>query len=452
MEEITATRLISNPDGSQSLLLRRARLLVTSGPDRGQHLDVVESRALVGTGVECDLRLGDAAVSRHHLELRVTEHGYLVKDLGSTNGTFVGNVRLGQVLVNASTSLRLGETVLALVPSESTVEIPLSSRGSFGGLLGQSIPMRQVFAALERVAGTDSTVLLEGESGTGKEVAAEAIHAASSRASRPFVVVDCGAIAPTLMESELFGHEQGAFTGATHARQGALEQADGGTVFLDEIGEVPLELQPRLLRFLESQEVRRLGSAVHHRVDVRILAATNRRLKGEVAERRFREDLYYRLAVICLRLPPLRERPEDIRLLALHFAERFARDPYDVITDQISGLLLSYPWPGNVRELRNVVERLVVAPEQALQSLVGAAAEHPASGVQQYLHLPFHEGRRRWQDLFEREYLRHQLERAEGVVLHAASEAQLPRPSFHRLMRKHGLKGAGGRGGGAEEE
>ena len=445
MDDIVATKVVQRPDGTEHLVFQKARIAVKRGPDRGKQLDVDRPRVRVGTAPDCELRLSDEAVSRYHLELRATERGFLVRDLGSTNGTRVGELKLLEAVVTGPVLLELGQTRLQVSTSVSeVVEIPLSSRGSFGGLLGQSRQIRQVFAILERVAPTRSTVLLEGESGTGKEVAAHAVHRASGRGDGPFVVVDCGAIPASLIESELFGHEKGAFTGADPARTGALEQADGGTLFLDEVGELPLELQPRLLRFLESQEVKPVGSSSHRPrvVDVRVVAATNRNLSVEVDEGRFRQDLYYRLSVVQVELPPLRERPEDVLLLARHFAEALQKDPREVISSDVAGLLLAYSWPGNVRELRNVIERVALLPELAAQQLHRSAEASPAPAptIGNLVELDFHEGRRRWQDIFERQYLTAQMARGNQVVKAAAKSADLPRQTFHRLLRKHGLK------------
>jgi transcriptional regulator with GAF, ATPase, and Fis domain len=243
------------------------------------------------------------------------------------------------------------------------------------------------------------------------------------------------------MESELFGHERGAFTGAAAARAGALEEAAGGTVFLDEIGELPLELQPKLLRFLELREVKRVGAARHRSVDVRVIAATNRKLSAEVEAGAFREDLYYRLSVVRVEIPPLRDRPADIRLLAHAFAQRYHQDSRVIITDEIEPLLLGHRWPGNVRQLRNVVERLAVVPELAAEDLRGQSPPAALPSIGPLIGVPFHEARRRWQESFERQYLIAQLERAGGVVTRAAELADLPRQTFHRFLRRHGLKG-----------
>ena len=439
MERTQATLLLQKPDGTESLLLRRALLSVVQGPDRGLELELDRGRVCVGSGADCELRLSDSAVSRRHFELQATDAGYLLRDLGSTNGTLLGGVRVERALLCGAVSLVAGGSTVRLQPSDEVLELPLSRRGQMGSLLGRSVAMRRVFAMLEAAAASDSTVLLQGESGTGKELAAEALHLASGRRRGPLEVVDCGAIPAGVIESELFGHERGAFSGADRARAGALERAHGGTLFLDEVGELPLELQPRLLRFLERQQVKRLGATRHRQLDVRVVAATNRLLANEVDEGRFRQDLYYRLAVLVIELPPLRDRPDDVLLLAFHFAGEHAADPGELITDEIANLLSAYHWPGNARELRNTVERIAVAPRLGLQALQGAGqAALPDIGKLEQL--PFHEARRRWQDSFERRYLQLQLERAQGVVARASRQAQIPRQTMHRLLKQHGLR------------
>ena len=443
MDRSSATRVLRHADGSESLLLRRARLSVVRGPDQGRELMIEAPRVRIGTDEECDLVLGDPAVSRLHFELLATEQGYLLRDLGSTNGTRVAGVRLQRALIDEPVLLTLGATTLRLEPSDETISLPLSSRGRFGGLVGQSPVMRRVFALLEQAAKAETTVLLEGESGTGKELAARALHDNSPRAAGPFMVLDCGAIAANLIESEIFGHEKGAFTGAEQTRAGAVEQADGGTLFLDEIGELPLALQPRLLRFLESRQVKRVGAQTHRRVDVRVVAATNRTLTAQVRRGAFREDLYYRLAVLRVELPPLRDRLEDVKLLAYHFAERFVADPAELVDARLETLLVAHSWPGNARELRNVIESIAALPEQrdALVHARTRAAEVPAGvDIGALIELPFHEARSRWQAVFERQYLSEQLSRAKGVVSHAAERAELPRPTLHKLLKQHGLK------------
>jgi transcriptional regulator with PAS, ATPase and Fis domain len=295
------------------------------------------------------------------------------------------------------------------------LDLPLSENARFGDAIGVSAPMRHLFASLERVAATEATVLLEGESGVGKEVLAHAIHAASPRAARPFVALDCGAIPPTLIESELFGHERGAFTSADEARRGAFEEANGGTIFLDEIGELPLEMQPKLLRVLEQREVRPLGARAPRRVDVRVVAATNRRLMEAASKGEFRRDLFYRLAVARVVIPPLRDRREDILPLALAFLRTASGNASAELEPELAALLTSYAWPGNVRELRNVIDRYAVLGVRDAEGLFDNAHKGLAEEEDLAL-LPFHEARRRVLDRFERTYLPRVLERAGGVV------------------------------------
>jgi DNA-binding NtrC family response regulator len=351
-----ATRMIRRGD---SLVRRKIGLEVLDGQEKGTKVVMEGESLVIGGHPRCGLRISDPAVSRHHAEIRVVDRGLLLTDLDSTNGTFVGKLKVHEAILYDGVELLLGSTRIAVYPLDGEVLQPLSKAGRFGGMLGQSAAMRALFQRLTRAAESEGTVLLEGESGTGKEVAARAIHDASPRADAPFVVVDCGALPRELIESELFGHEKGAFTGATHSRQGAFEQANGGTLFLDEIGELDLELQPRLLRALESREVKRLGSNQHRPIDIRVIAGTNRRLQHQVAASEFREDLYYRLAVLTFRLPPLRERREDIPLLVDHFMQRFSGGRALAVSQEMKTRLMARPWPGNVRQLRNVVERAV---------------------------------------------------------------------------------------------
>ncbi len=291
-----------------TLRTRTIRVEVLSGPSAGQAADLAGPEARIGSGRGVDLLLLDGAVSRHHLTLRAGRDGLRVCDAGSRNGTLLDGVRVVDAYARQGSILSLGTSTLRVTIGQGTVELPLSPRTRFGGLLGASIAMRRLYTILERVAPTDDTVLIEGETGTGKELVAEALHEESARVSAPFVVFDCSAVAANLIESELFGHVRGAFTGAASDRAGAFEAADGGTLFLDEIGELPLTSQPKLLRALEKLEVRRVGANASRKVDLRIVAATNKNLAEEVGRGTFREDLLYRLAVVRVTLPPLRDR------------------------------------------------------------------------------------------------------------------------------------------------
>jgi DNA-binding NtrC family response regulator len=435
--ESRVTRVVERSDRTSVLQVQRARLQVVEGPDRGLEKEIPPEGLVVGSGSACDLILDDPSVSRRHFELRPVETGYRLRDRDSTNGTYVRGLRLTQALLVGDEEIEIGATKIRLVILEGVHELALSDRSSFGTLRGRGVEMRRALALLEQAAANDSTVLLEGESGTGKDHAAEAIHQASVRAGQPFVVVDCAAMQPTLMQSELFGHRQGAFTGAEHDRVGAFEAAEGGTVFLNEIGELPLELQPLLLRVLERREVQRVGDDRPRTVDVRLIAATNRDLERETAEKRFRHDLFFRIAVLRVRMPSLREHPEDIGMLAKLFVQHIRpdMDPVEVISDQVLSLLIGHDWPGNVRELRNVVERLILLPRQSEQIFDGFAGVERAD----WLETPFHRARGRWVDHFERIYLLHMLDTCDGVVTQAAARAEIPRQTFHRLMKKHGL-------------
>ena len=292
--------------------------------------------------------------------------------------------------------------------------------------------MQQLFSLLMRVAPTESPILLTGESGTGKEVIAEEIHRRSRRASGPFLVFDCGAVVPGLIESELFGHEVGAFTNAISARSGLLADASGGTLLLDEIGELPLELQPKLLRVLAKGEVRRIGASFATPVDVRVIAATHRNLERAISAGRFRADLYFRLAVVLVHVPPLRARPEDVPVLARHFLTRMASEDQArvVLTPAVVAALSAYHWPGNVRELRNVVERLLAtgAVGDALGSDVPSEPEN------------YYDSKRDAIARFERAFVRMSLDACDGVVTRAAERAGISRQMFHRLMSRHGIE------------
>jgi DNA-binding NtrC family response regulator len=310
-------------------------------------------------------------------------------------------------------------------------EIGLYPEGRFGRLIGDSAAMRAVFSRLARIAGRDATLLLEGESGTGKELAAEAVHEASARSGGPFVVVDCGSIPRALLEAELFGHERGAYTGANRARLGAFVHADGGTIFLDEVGELDIELQPRLLGVLERREVKPIGSSQPIPVNVRIIAATNRDLRREVNRGVFREDLYYRLAVACVRLPALRERSDDIPALVRSFLEQqgVTAPPEEAILQR----LIRRSWPGNVRELRNAVEQIVAFGIEEVS--LDEAPEQPAP-----IDVPFKIAKARLVEGFERNYLVSVLAQYKGNITASANAAELDRVHFLRLLDRYGLR------------
>jgi len=346
-------------------------LVVLEGPDSGVRVSLGPITLRVGTASGSQLRLSDPTVSRLHCQFVPRRDGFRLVDVGSTNGTFVDGVRVRDADLLASTTVRLGASVLRLELGAEPVRVALSKQRSFGRILGGSIEMRRLYAILERVAPSDATVLIQGETGTGKELIARAIHQLSPRRNGPFVRVNCAAIPLGLLESELFGHEKGAFTGALAQKIGRFELAHQGTLFLDEVGDIPLELQPKLLRVVQEQEFERLGSTRTQRVDVRLVAATNRNLEEMVGDKQFREDLYFRLNVFPIRIPPLRERAGDIPLLVRHFVDKYAQrmnKQIETIPEEAMAALCRYSWPGNIRELQNFIERAVIlTPGSVLQ-------------------------------------------------------------------------------------
>lgn len=321
----------------------------------------------------------------------------------------------------------------------------------FDDFIGSSPKMRKVFETIHQVAATDVDVLIRGETGTGKELVARSIHQRSRRADQPFVAVDCGAIPENLMESEFFGHEKGAFTGADSRRIGLLEYADGGTFFLDEVGELPLLLQAKLLRTLQERKLRRVGGREEIKVNVRIVAATARDLDQMIREKLFREDLYYRINVVRVDLPPLRQRGDDLGLIAEHFAQRFSREMGKQvvgISPEAYHVLAHYRWPGNIRELQNVIRRGIALTQTSMISLddlpddlVASSGEPEEGGRQATSSQSFFAQRDACVQRFEREYLTELLSRHHGNVKAAAEEAGLPRGTLYRLMKNHQIDG-----------
>lgn len=422
---------------------------VLTGKARGtkQRLD---KRMSIGTASDNDLVLPDDTVSRHHCELIRQDEGVLVRDLGSTNHTRIGQAVVKEVLAEVGTVLTVGGVDIALRAEPSTVAVPPSNSYRFGHALGPSLAMRSIFGVLERIAPTDACVLLEGETGTGKDVLARSIHDLSPRRDEPFVVVDCGAVSYNLIESELFGHERGAFTGAFAARQGAFELAGRGTLFLDEIGELPLDVQPKLLRVLESGDFRKVGSNRPQRNVARIVAATKRNLREEVARGKFREDLYFRLSVVPVTVPPLRQRREDIPALVEHFLEiarmRESGARRVTVSRETLAALSAHDWPGNVRELRNVLDRAVYLaaatgePELRLVDLPVSPAAEGRLPVEFDPALSYRQQRAAFEAEFESRYVRWLLGRHDGNISAAAREARMDRKYLSDLVKKHGLK------------
>jgi DNA-binding NtrC family response regulator len=399
------------------------------GPGKGPSVELAAGTVVVGSHPDCDLVVDDAAVSRRHLTIELLAGEVRVTDLQSRNGTRYLGAKIATAVVPVGGAVQVGKTTLRIQPSAEPAAS--SDLEELHGLVGKSPAMRRLFTLLQKVGPQEVTVLLRGETGTGKGAAARALHQLSARSSGPFVVFDCASVHSNLMESALFGHRKGAFTGADKDRAGALELAAHGTLFLDEVGELPVALQPKLLRVLESRDFQRLGDGAVRRADVRVVAATHRNLTEEISAKRFRLDLFHRLAVTDLELPALRSRPEDIPLLARHFARQLAGVDVGLAPETVAAFQCA-TWPGNVRELRNAVER-ALAFGQADTS--GPEEKGPAS---------FIAARDDAMARFEKDYLVALLEQHGGNVSAAAKTAKLARSHLYRLMQRHDLVGKQG--------
>lgn len=428
-----------------------AHMATKNGPKQSE---AFQKRVIfIGAHPDCDFCLNDSSISRYHAKIELDAVGYRLIDTDSKNGCYIGDLRVNDVYLTQRTSFRLGTVEIDFELGQEAVEVDIFRGHKFGDMLGESLAMREIFGLLARIAPTPTTVLIEGESGCGKELVAEAVHKHSQRADKPFVIFDCSAVSKDLIESELFGHVRGSFTGAVSDRKGAFLQANGGTLFLDEIGELSLDLQPKLLRVLESKEIRPVGGEKPIKLDVRVLAATNRSLSREVTEGNFREDLYYRLAVIRVELPPLRKRSEDIPLLVEHFLEKAAskfNSPAVQISFSTLQKLKSYRWPGNVRELKNFVERasLLTNDNRIETRFLNKEPSHGGKELQEteqlddYINhvleaqIPFKEAKQKFTELFETRYWTRILEMSDGNISKAARMTSMHRKSVEYIMRK----------------
>jgi DNA-binding NtrC family response regulator len=476
VDDLRSGTWVTYVDGQATgVRVRRCRVEVVAGPDAGLKRDIEAPVIRIGARRGNDVQLTDSQVSGIHCEIRLDERGYRLRDLDSTNGTFVTGLRINDVYVPPGVVLSMGTTRLRFQPLGESVEVALSPRQSFAGLIGRSVQMREMFARLEKLAQSDATVLISGETGVGKELVAESLHEYSPRSSGPFVVLDCGSIPQNLIESELFGHERGSFTGAVSAYAGAFERAHRGTMFLDEIGELPLAMQPKLLRALERKEVRRIGGSRTIQVDIRVVAATNRDLGVEVNRGRFREDLYYRLAVARVHVPPLRERREDIEPLIEHFLSITPNADGARLSPETVELMKKHDWPGNVRELRNVIERALLLSEPPMGAVTDGGLRappptaedgHPDSAEAQagdpaaYAAMvtprgremleiaidtrsPFKEAKQALVTEFERRYIRRLLAEHGGNISAAARVAGIDRMSIHKMLHRLGIDNPG---------
>ncbi|HPQ80108.1 MAG TPA: sigma 54-interacting transcriptional regulator [bacterium] len=446
------TDIIKIDDTPDVVSLRKCQLVVVDGPSRGKKIPLNKNLTKAGKRETNDLVLLDKTVSRNHMEIEYEADSFLLRDLGSTNGTFLNGSRVKEAYLTPGDLIKIGNTTVEFVAFDEKIKIEPSEKEEFGMMVGKSRKMRQIFSILEKISPTHATVIIEGETGTGKDLVARAIHEMSQRKEKPFVVFDCSAVAPNLIESELFGHEKGAFTGAVKSRRGAFEEAGGGTIFLDEIGELTSDLQPKLLRALEQREIKRVGGNVPVKIDVRVLCATNRNLRREIEENRFREDLYYRLSVVKISLPPLRDRPEDIPPIVERFlsAGSFNRLPDGKlkvlkVEDDALKMLSRYQWPGNVRELSNVIERAVSFVDGDTISknhldFVFAEMAHGEERTERMgvdTELPFKDAKQKVVEDFEKEYLAELLQRNSNNLSKAAREAKIDRKHLRNLCKKY---------------
>ncbi|MFZ5442362.1 MAG: sigma 54-interacting transcriptional regulator [Myxococcota bacterium] len=417
-------------------------LVLVSGPQSGQSFPIGQSLR-IGKAPDNDVVLDHPTVSRNHLTVRRQGDVFVVQDQGSTNGTFIDGAQIKEGFLRAGALLEVGDVQLRFQPMLKSLEVSPAEDARLGDLVGKSVPMRQIFALIQRIAPTDSTLLLIGETGCGKGAAARTIHKLSPRATGPFVIFDCASVSENLIESELFGHEKGAFTGAVAQRVGCLERADGGTLFLDEIDDLPLDLQPKLLRALEDREFRRLGqSGSAHKFDTRVIAASKKDLWAETQAGRFREDLYFRLSVFTLTLPTLRDRKEDIPLLVDAMAGAHL---WNRLSEKQRDQFIAHTWPGNVRELRNAVERLKhvadipeLASESFLREYSGPDKQDGETLPVNYAG-PFKDVKDDLIRAFEREYLTRLLSKTRGNIAKAARDAGLDRKHLYSLLHKYGL-------------
>ncbi len=431
-------------------------LRVSDGPDKGQTFVLDAStpqRMLAGTSASCQICLTDPSVSRRHAAFDMIDRRLRLADLGSSNGTFVNGIGIVEVFLDGGEFVRMGQTTFHVQMKEAESAATISDRTTFGRVVGASDEMRRLYPLCEKLAQSDVPVLIEGETGCGKEVLAESLHELGPRASGPFIVFDCMAAPPSLLESALFGHEKGAYTGAVTSRAGVFEQAHRGTLLIDEIGDLDISLQPKLLRALQRSEVQRIGGTKVTKVDVRVLAATRRNLDEEVQAGRFRDDLYFRLNVARIELPPLRRRRGDVRLLAQTFWDTLGGKGRPIPAELLARLE-AYAWPGNVRELYNTIARHLALGELAGDQIGDglrrtALAEDEERGAQagDFIDevvakaLPLPEARQEIMEEFERRYLEHALELHGGNVTRAAAAAGIARRYFHLLRARHAKPG-----------
>jgi two-component system, NtrC family, nitrogen regulation response regulator GlnG len=413
-------------------------LYVVDGVDEdvGKSLRLATGEASVGQSQSCEIMLTDSSVSQQHVQVTIHTEGVRIRDLESTNGTYYLGNAIKEIILDKGGRLKLGRTMIDVIPLASSTIAQPYLEDKYGNLVGASGGMRRLFGYLKKLEKTNAPILIQGETGTGKELIAQAVHDRSDRCANPYVVVDCGTLAKELAASELFGHVKGAFTGASADRRGAFEKGHKGTVFLDEIGELPLDVQAHLLRVLESGQVKPVGDSNYRRVDVRIVAATHRDLQGFVKQGDFREDLYFRLSVFQVKVPALRERLEDLDLLSATLARRLGL-PEEKLPAAAQSAFMRHSWPGNIRELRNALQRFHVLNElpgvNVCDDLGGSLSAKEVESTGQ-----FHLEKQRVVMNFEKAFLEQVWSRCQNIS-EAARDTGLSRRQLRDLLRKYGL-------------
>ena len=452
------TRSVAFDQLNDYLQLETCSISVIKGGTNSELLSFSKDIIRIGAHPRCDVIINDGTVSRFHCEVHKHEDGYRLIDENSTNGTYIGQLRIRDVYLHAGCEFQIGNTTLSFSPQVEKISVEESAQSSCGPLIGGSYQMRSIYSLIERLAPSDLSVVIQGETGTGKELVAQAIHQLSRRANKPLIIFDCSAVPEHLIESELFGHEKGSFSGAIRTHSGVFEQADGGTLFLDELGELSTSLQPKLLRALESGMIRRVGGEQTIKVDVRVISATNRNLEEMVREQTFRQDLFYRLAKVQLPLPPLRDREGDIVMIAEHFLARLNQQNEGYrhisgITPNALHQLAAWSWPGNVRELRNVIERAYTFADREMIHSADLTTQIQAVQAQQVVedqgqgslnfdipdNYSLKEAKERIISTFEKDYLQQLLDRHQNNISAVSREAGIDRRHVYRLMKKYNL-------------
>jgi two-component system, NtrC family, nitrogen regulation response regulator GlnG len=445
-------------DGRPPIVYTHCRLTIVAGANTGRKLETEKDLIRVGANPDNDLVIQDSAVSRAHFELHKKEGEYNLVDQGSSNGTFVGSLQIKDANLRRQAEIEIGDSTIRFEPMSTEIEVAPSMARECGEMVGDALAMREIYTIIDRIAATELAILVTGETGTGKELVARAIHANSRVPEGPFITLALDSLPPALVESALFGHEPGAFDGASETFAGAFEKAGGGTLFLDGVDKLPLDLQARLLRALERGEIQRVRGDRFIRVNTRVVAAVGTDIQSQVEKNHFRNDLYYRLAVIRLDLPPMRQRMEDVPVIVADFFERYGPELVEIgasakrVSSAAMAQLCNYTYPGNVRELVNILRRAValatseeinvadLPPEVTGARPMGSGGDAPNAVVLPDASMRFKAAKAKVLDAFERQYLQDLLQRHTYNISKAAREAGIDRRHLYRLLDKYSIE------------